>query len=318
MEEMKKVSIVMCTYNGERFLREQLDSLVNQTYPVYELIIQDDRSTDSTISILKEYKLKYSSINIQIYVNSQQLGFNRNFLHAYQKATGDLIASCDQDDIWDLSKIETLVNEMAGYTFIFHNSVMFNESKEWGPLFSKNIGEYTHPIVSLFIPRSLGHQLMFEREVLTLLKLFECYDLSYDYLLNTLCGCFGRIKYINKPLVRWRRHRTASTYLDKSGSNNKIYGYYKAICSLFSHSNRETTQKYFVLYAQLEFPHKEINELIKYMGEGSFVGIIKSCMICVKFRKLLVNNRSNVIQVIRSFFIPLFFIRDYGCYILKV
>lgn len=315
---MKKVSIVMCTYNGESFLREQLDSLVNQTYPIYELIVQDDKSTDSTLSILREYQIKYSEIKIDIYVNSEQLGYRRNFLTAYQKATGDLIASCDQDDIWDLSKIDILVNEIVGYSFIFHNSVMFNESKEWGPLFSENIGDYSHPIVSLFVPRSMGHQLMFKKEILPLLKLFENCNLSYDYFLNTLCGCLMKIKYIDKSLVYWRRHNTASTYLDKTGSNNKIVGYCKAICSLFNHLNRETTRRYFALYTQLEFPDREINELIKYMSEGSFGGVIKSCIICVKFRRNFVTNSSDLIKVIRSFFVPLFFIRDYGSYILKV
>ena len=54
-KKTKNVSIILCTYNGARFLREQLDSIVNQTYPIYELIIQDDCSTDSTESIAKEY-----------------------------------------------------------------------------------------------------------------------------------------------------------------------------------------------------------------------------------------------------------------------
>ena len=58
----KTVSIVICTYNGAKYIREQLDSIVNQTYPIFELIIQDDSSTDETISICREYAEKYSFI----------------------------------------------------------------------------------------------------------------------------------------------------------------------------------------------------------------------------------------------------------------
>ena len=71
----------MCTYNGEKYIREQLDSIVAQTYPIHELIIQDDCSTDKTFDILTEYKSKYQII--QIYRNTQNKGINPNFFQCY-------------------------------------------------------------------------------------------------------------------------------------------------------------------------------------------------------------------------------------------
>ena len=108
---MKTVSVVMCTYNGAKYLREQLDSIISQTYPIYELIVQDDCSTDETVAIIKEYMEKYSFI--KLYVNEHNLGFNLNFKSVCMKATGDFVALSDQDDVWFPDKIQKQVNMIA-------------------------------------------------------------------------------------------------------------------------------------------------------------------------------------------------------------
>lgn len=105
------VAVVMCTYNGEKFLREQLDSIINQTYPISEIIIQDDRSTDGTVALLREYEERHP--NIHVFVNEQNLGFNLNFKTACMRATTDLIAISDQDDVWFKDKIERQVAAMG-------------------------------------------------------------------------------------------------------------------------------------------------------------------------------------------------------------
>ena len=111
--EIKKISVVMCTYNGARFIREQLDSILNQTYPIYELIVQDDCSTDETVEIVKEYQVRFYQVDIKIYINEKNLGFNRNFLTAIQKAKGEYIAIADQDDIWYKYKIEKQIETIG-------------------------------------------------------------------------------------------------------------------------------------------------------------------------------------------------------------
>ena len=88
-----KVSVVLCTYNGEKYIREQIDSILYQTYPIHEIIIQDDCSTDNTFSILNEYQLKYSIIHV--YRNPMNKGVNPNFFNAISKATGDYIVCLD-------------------------------------------------------------------------------------------------------------------------------------------------------------------------------------------------------------------------------
>ena len=98
------VSIILCTYNGARFIREQLDSIVAQTYPLLEVIIQDDGSTDDTVAICNEYAARFPYIKVRR--NEHNLGFNLNFKSAAMRAQGDFVAISDQDDVWMADKIE--------------------------------------------------------------------------------------------------------------------------------------------------------------------------------------------------------------------
>lgn len=99
----KLVSIAMATYNGEKYLKEQLDSIYAQTYKNIEVIVCDDCSSDKTVEILDEYKEKYG---LKYYINEKNLGFKKNFEKAISLCSGDFIALADQDDIWIESKIE--------------------------------------------------------------------------------------------------------------------------------------------------------------------------------------------------------------------
>ena len=113
----KTVDVVMCTYNGEKFLREQLDSIVSQTYPISRLIVQDDRSTDGTVAIVREYAARHSFI--ELYVNPENLGYNLNFKTAVMRTTADFVAISDQDDVWFADKIERQVTAIGQYNICF-------------------------------------------------------------------------------------------------------------------------------------------------------------------------------------------------------
>ena len=101
------VSVVVCTYNGSRFVSEQIESICKQTYPNLQIIIVDDASTDNTFEIIKQWADK--DHRIHLHRNEKNLGFNLNFDKACKLTTGDYIAIADQDDIWELTKIEKLV-----------------------------------------------------------------------------------------------------------------------------------------------------------------------------------------------------------------
>ena len=101
------VSIVMCTYNGARFLEQQLQSLVHQTYRITEILVFDDASVDGTTAIVKKFMEQFDFIKLTI--NHNNIGFNKNFEKAVQAANGDVIAICDQDDYWLSTKIEKMI-----------------------------------------------------------------------------------------------------------------------------------------------------------------------------------------------------------------
>lgn len=314
---MRTVSIVMCTYNGEQYLREQLDSLACQTYPIMELIIQDDGSTDRTGDIINEYKRTHPELNIIFYRNATNLGFNRNFFSAILKAKGDYIACCDQDDIWEPCKLEIMTNNIGDASFIFHNSVLFNSRSIIGKLHNRPLPEFPSGLNALMIPRSYGHQIMFRKEIQEILKPFASLNLSYDYFIYSLSGVTGKIKYIDTPLVRWRRHEKASTYSEKENKECKINGYVRGIKALFRTSNINTTRSYFSLYSSISIADKTTRKIADKMSRINIVNVISICYLCYKHKTELISDCRGVKQSVRAFFIPLFFVRDYGQYILR-
>ncbi|WP_270346135.1 glycosyltransferase [Enterococcus thailandicus] len=109
MTEITKVSIIMPTYNGEKNIIEQLDSLKAQSYPIHEVIMKDDGSTDKTVQIIQNYINKYSLKGWRIEKNQINLGWRDNFFEGLNSATGELIFPSDQDDIWEKNKIKNMV-----------------------------------------------------------------------------------------------------------------------------------------------------------------------------------------------------------------
>lgn len=105
-------SIVLSTYNGEKYLIPLLDSLKMQTVKADEVLIFDDRSTDNTVGMIEAYIDNNNLDNWKIEVNTKNLGWQDNFWQGIQKATGDFIFPCDQDDIWDERKIELMSRVM--------------------------------------------------------------------------------------------------------------------------------------------------------------------------------------------------------------
>lgn len=106
-----KASIVLSTYNGERFIEEQLESIRLQTVPVYEVIISDDCSKDNTVDIVATYIHKHSlNKSWKLIQNKMNKGYERNFLDSCLLATGDIIFFCDQDDIWIPERVEKILS----------------------------------------------------------------------------------------------------------------------------------------------------------------------------------------------------------------
>src|SRR5258708_1747298 len=107
-----KVSVALCTYNGARFLREQLESIAAQTHIPAELVACDDASTDDSFSILESFA-KSAVFPVRLVRNEIRVGSTKNFEQAIGLCTGEIIALCDQDDVWLPEKLARIGEELA-------------------------------------------------------------------------------------------------------------------------------------------------------------------------------------------------------------
>lgn len=107
-------SVALCTFNGEKFLKEQLDSILSQDIPVNEIVICDDASTDGTQLILKEYESKFP-ILFCVFINAENLGYVRNFEKALSLCTKEIIFLCDQDDVWHHDKVSVITQYFTNH-----------------------------------------------------------------------------------------------------------------------------------------------------------------------------------------------------------
>lgn len=108
---MSTIAIVMATYNGEKYVREQIDSILASNYQDIELFIYDDGSKDDTVSILREYEQRYRE-KLHIYQNETNLGHLMNFMRALSETTADYVMFSDQDDVWNSNKAAVTIKRM--------------------------------------------------------------------------------------------------------------------------------------------------------------------------------------------------------------
>ena len=106
----EQVEIVMATYNGEKYIKEQLDSLLSQSHPYLLVDVCDDGSTDDTVSIVKDYEKKDS--RVRLFENKTNQGYIRNFMSGIVRCDSPYIMLCDQDDIWNWDKVELTLEKM--------------------------------------------------------------------------------------------------------------------------------------------------------------------------------------------------------------
>lgn len=204
------VSIALATFNGGQYLQQQLDTLLQQTYPAFEIIISDDGSTDDTVHIVKQFQQQFSTIK---FITNPRRGFIRNFENAIRNCTGDFIALCDQDDIWLPNKIQALVQGIEGYDLAYHDSLFINEKGEsTGIRFSDQMNFYSGNNELIFLLNNCvsGHALMFRRTLLpTLLPLPAAR--FHDWWIAYVAACGAGVHYVPEVLVHYRQHEKSET-----------------------------------------------------------------------------------------------------------
>lgn len=210
-----KTSIAMCTYNGSKYINEQLISIISQTVKPDEIIIFDDNSSDETIEVINN-TLRNTKIKYRIFQNEINLGVTKNFEQAILNCAGDIIFTSDQDDYWLPNKIEEILKV---FTFNSEIKLVFSdayladknlnimETRLWETLNFKNEDFNAKDFFHLLLRKNVvtGATMAFKRDAIPKLLPISKYWV-HDYWIAILSSINAEIKAIDLPLIMYRQH----------------------------------------------------------------------------------------------------------------
>ena len=210
------ISIAMCTYNGERYLAEQLDSIVNQSYINLEIIVVDDCSSDGTVDILTDYAKRDG--RIRLICNDENLGFVRNFEKAISESRGDLIALADQDDIWFPEKIAKLAEDIGDDWLIYSKVGVIDGSGVRQNIEFPNVNRLEgYCALSLILNNCVtGHACLMKRAVIELAMPAMSKMPYHDQWLAIVAASRGKLKAGGEILSLYRKHDSNAVWSAKS------------------------------------------------------------------------------------------------------
>ena len=222
---MEKVDILLATYNGARYLKEQLDSILNQTYSDFRLIISDDKSTDKTRSIIEEYAKKDS--RIECYFQENNLGVIKNFEFLMKKVESDYFMFSDQDDIWKENKIEksmeVMENDKADLVYsdleVVDKNLNTTFKSYWKLKGLDNKVKKYNNFSALYLNNFItGCTMLCTKKFIDMILPLPNRSkyVLHDYWVALIVSQHGTLSYIKEPLIKYRQHKD-----NKIGSRKK-------------------------------------------------------------------------------------------------
>lgn len=289
MNKENKLAIMLCTYNGDEYLKEQIDSIISQDYDDWYLFVSDDGSSDSTLEILSEYQRVLGHERI-IVAQGPQKGFAANFMNLMKKIPEDFsyYAFCDQDDIWLKDKLSTAVNALkknsgtpkprvycSRTTLVDENNNTIGES----PLFRKK------PNLRNALVQSIagGNTMVLNSQAFNMVKFTpeECDIVSHDWWVYILtCAANGDVIYDPKSKIRYRQHTK-----NLVGSNTGWVARCLRLKGLLKGKLKNWNQKNINALSQMEkFISSDNKELLNSFVVGRDSGFFKRSYILLKLR----------------------------------
>ena len=217
-EDASSIAVCLATYNGEKYIAEQLESLLSQTYQNFKLYIADDGSTDRTLEVIKDFLKRFNS-QIDVKVNEKQLGVVKNFEQLITQSKEPYIACCDQDDIWEPNKLELQLEAIKraekrylGVGCLIHSDLSMIDDKArilqesyfdfrgYKLKKAKDLGHILGP------SGVMGNTLMFNKKLCTQMLPFPPSLDTHDYWIGIVAELYGRRITLNEPLVKYRIH----------------------------------------------------------------------------------------------------------------
>lgn len=206
------ISVAMCTFNGEKYIKEQIESIINQSLIPDEIVICDDCSKDNTVNIIKETLDNWSG-KVHLVVNEKNLGYRKNFEKAISLCNGDIIFLSDQDDVWNRNKIEIMVNALNNSDAIlaFHDVEVVDENLKlitgsFWKLLKFNYQKFLHDDFRRIFASNVvqGSACALKKELVNYAKPFPEAAI-HDEWLALVAVAKGNIIPINKSLAKYRQ-----------------------------------------------------------------------------------------------------------------
>ena len=298
---MEKIDILLATYNGSKYLHEQLDSILNQSYGNINVIIRDDGSSDNTVMIIKEYEQKDSRVRL-LNDNLGNLGFVRNFEELMKNSTSEYLMFSDQDDIWYNNKVETsykrikAIEEKNGKScpiLVHTNSKIMNYEIRTKSLFISDCAKNSSFENSFFNFFVQGSTMLIngslKREALPFSK--EVY--LHDRYLHLIAEFIGIRSYVDAPTMDYRQH-----------SNNEIGSRVNVIDKIknkryFNLKDRELLIFLDNTYStNLDEIKKEKMDTYKLIVNNN-ISRFKRLKLCIK-KKIPMNNKKKISLIIKG------------------
>ncbi len=208
------ISICMATYNGAKYIKEQVDSIIPQLAPGDELIVSDDGSTDSTIAILNSY----NDPRIKIFHNTKSKGVVGNFENALSRASGEYLFLSDQDDVWCDNKVLVCMQALKRCDLVLHDANIFKSSKtEINSFYAMNKSGRGY-FRNMYKNSYIGCCMAFRRRLLSAIIPFPRGCVAHDLYIGLLAERRFTVEHIEDVLMHYRRHDSnASPTTEKSG-----------------------------------------------------------------------------------------------------
>jgi glycosyltransferase involved in cell wall biosynthesis len=287
------ISVVVCTYNGAKYIEEQLASITGQSYAVAEIIVVDDASTDDTFEVLERAAARDNRISL--YKNDANIGFTANFEKAMKMAKHDFIAIADQDDIWHLHKIEKL---MAAFlpegAAIYCDSIRFSKTVPSNPVANKKNRRISGTEVRQLAMYNTvsGHALIIRKSLLAHALPIPT-KIYYDWWLALQAVTNGGLQFLDEILVYQRAHDKNVT-IAKNTSEKELRNNYRTM--LGTHLNA-FTQIDALSNADKDFFVSFKNHWSEMLQQGSSMGLF---MFMLKHRKNLFHYKKRKLPFISA------------------
>ena len=224
-----RVSVCMATYNGRKYIKEQLESILSQISEFDEVIISDDSSSDDTLDIIESF----GDNRIIVYRNCFR-NVVKNFEFAISRACGDVIFLSDQDDIWHPKKVERYLEQFRNNNIGLVISNLQIIDKNGNPIdrFFFNQGFHSGLLKNIIKNNFIGCSMAFRKEIISKALPFPKNIPMHDWWIGILNLHYGKVLFLNKNLISYRRHNNNVT--SESSSNlSKIVSWRNTLFWLF-------------------------------------------------------------------------------------